>query len=132
MKNLFMGILIILLIFSITIIGCDNGNNDNGNGNDLILTGTSWICTEGDQIPQGGIKITFTSATEWEEVLINTPSSKLANGTYSISSNNISITTINAWNGSALVPSVQTYNGTISNNVMTLNWNGTIVFNKQL
>jgi len=102
----------------------------NTSSEDANLVGTVWL---NPTAYPGGLNMQFTSATEWKQVAVS-PGTELANGTYTVSGNIVTVTILNQWNGTTLAPvdPPQESQGTISGNSLVVDNNGTMVtFTKQ-
>jgi hypothetical protein len=73
-KMFWLGILVLALVFGITVIGCDDGSNDDGG--DTVLNGT-WV-------DEDGMELKFDNG--------NFEISDFVKGTYTTSGSNITIT----------------------------------------
>jgi len=102
------------------------------NNEGLNLSGTIWECKDHSNTwpsPEplnGGLKFLFIDNTNWKQTGIIANTTEFANGTYIVTNDTVTITTINYWNGSIAVPQVMEWQATVSNNVMAIGFGGQI------
>jgi hypothetical protein len=111
-KRFFVGVLAMVLVFSMAFVGCENGStdDDDGGGN-YSLDGTRWEQTTGAGIPTGGLRVTFNSPNfECKGI---TDGTVYSSGTYTVSGNSFTGTITGGLAGSG------TFSGTISGNTLT-------------
>jgi hypothetical protein len=77
-KRFWLGMLVMVLVFGMTVVGCDDGSTNGGGGTDSALNGT-WVDDE------EGMELKLNNGN-WE-------ASGFMKGTYTTSGSNMTITT---------------------------------------
>ena len=90
-KMFWVGMLVLVLVFGMTVIGCDNGTTGGGTTPTNNFTGTNW--------GSGSETLSFSSATAWSATLATDPAITIS-GTYTFSGNVATLTITSGGTGS--------------------------------
>ena len=96
-KKFWLGILVLVLVFGMTVVGCDNGSTDDSK-NDSFLNGT-WKLSNPDH-PDGEFFELTMDEGKWEVAGLDGPGLVLK-GTYTLSGNTITFLTTHYYGGAA-------------------------------
>ena len=121
-KRFWLGMLVMVLVFGMTVVGCDDGSTNNGNDNGTlkdVLDGTTWKGSLVDGGETVNLILTFNSPNY---TIFGTKGRETGtqSGTYSISGNRVTFTD-NYGSGT----------GTLSGNNLYVHEDGGVLFTKQ-